>query len=113
MGTPPILVKAAKEIWNCEWNVLMNGLAPADSKGNYKRPKNIQPEIQIPTKDEERKRTWEDKENQLRFMTTSGFTHSDSHLDQQQIKNKKNAKKVLELATKFRKQDWQGMRIDR
>ncbi|WP_413677233.1 glutathione S-transferase family protein [Prochlorococcus sp. MIT 0916] len=50
MGTPPILVKAAKEIWNCEWNFLMNALAPADSKGNYKRPKNIQPEIQIPTK---------------------------------------------------------------
>ena len=67
----------------------------------------------LPTKDEERKRTWEDEENQLRFMTTSGFTHSDSHLDQQQIKNKENAKKVLELATKLRKQDWQGMRIDK
>ena len=52
MGTPPILVKAAKEIWNCEWNILMNGLAPADEKGNYKRPKSHQPEIQIPTKED-------------------------------------------------------------
>ena len=52
MATPPILVKAAKEIWNCEWSILMNGLAPSDSKGNYKRPKNVQPEIQIPTKND-------------------------------------------------------------
>ena len=56
MATPPILVKAAKEIWNCEWNILMNGLAPSDSKGNYKRPKNLQSEIQIPTKDDLRTR---------------------------------------------------------
>ncbi|WP_269612164.1 glutathione S-transferase family protein [Prochlorococcus marinus] len=56
MATPPILVKAAKEIWNCEWNILMNGLAPSDSKGNYKRPKNLQSEIQIPTKDDLRDR---------------------------------------------------------
>jgi len=27
-------------------------------------------------------------------MTTSGFTHSDSHLDQEQIKNKENAKDI-------------------
>jgi len=52
MATPPIFVKAAKEIWNCEWNILMNGLAPADSKGTYKRHKNVQPEVQIPTKDD-------------------------------------------------------------
>ena len=52
MSKPPLLVKAAKEIWNCEWNILMNGLAPSDSKGNYKRPKNLQPEIKIPTKED-------------------------------------------------------------
>ena len=52
MSRPPLLVKAAKEIWNCEWNILMNGLAPSDSKGNYKRPKNLQPEIKIPTKED-------------------------------------------------------------
>tara|TARA_Y100001968_G_scaffold54065_1_gene45156 strand:- start:786 stop:1763 length:978 start_codon:yes stop_codon:yes gene_type:complete len=49
MTTPPILVKAAKKIWNCEWNIIMNGLAPSDSKGNYKRPGNLQKEINIPT----------------------------------------------------------------
>jgi len=52
MATPPIFVKAAREIWNCEWNILMNGLAPSDSKGNYKRPVNLQQEINIPTKED-------------------------------------------------------------
>ncbi len=56
MAIPPILVKTAKEVWNCEWNILMNGLAPSDSKGNYERPQNPQPEIQIPTKDDLRDR---------------------------------------------------------
>ena len=48
MTTPPLLVKTAKGIWNCEWNILMNSLAPSDSKGNYKRHKDLQPEIEIP-----------------------------------------------------------------
>ena len=52
MSTPPILVRAAKEIWNCEWKLLMNGLGPSDSKGNYERPKNHQPEPQPPTEDD-------------------------------------------------------------
>ena len=52
MATPPIFVKAARDIWNCEWNILMNGLAPSDSKGNYKRPVNLQQEINIPTKED-------------------------------------------------------------
>ena len=52
MSTPPIFVKAARELWNCEWNILMNGLAPSDAKGNYKRPENFQQEIQIPTKED-------------------------------------------------------------
>ena len=56
MATPPILVKAAREIWSCEWNILMNGLAPSDSKGNYKRPENPQQEINIPTKEDLEKR---------------------------------------------------------
>ncbi len=56
MSIPPIFVKTAREIWNCEWNILMNGLAPADSKGNYKRPKNIQQKICIPTKEDLEKR---------------------------------------------------------
>ena len=52
MAIPPIFVKAAKEIWNSEWKILMNGLAPSDSQGNYKRPTNLQNEIQIPTKED-------------------------------------------------------------
>ena len=52
MATPPIFVKAAREIWNCEWNMLMNGLAPSDSKGNYQRPQNRQQEIHLPTKED-------------------------------------------------------------
>ncbi len=56
MAIPAILVKTAREIWNCEWNILMNGLAPADSKGNYKRPKNIQQDNYIPTKEDLEKR---------------------------------------------------------
>ena len=56
MSIPTIFVKTAREIWNCEWNILMNGLAPSDSKGNYKRPENIQQEICIPTKEDLEKR---------------------------------------------------------
>tara|TARA_B100000700_G_scaffold215354_1_gene236678 strand:+ start:88 stop:1062 length:975 start_codon:yes stop_codon:yes gene_type:complete len=51
MAIPPIFVKGAREIWNCEWNILMNGLAPSDKEGNYKRPENLQKEIQIPNKE--------------------------------------------------------------
>ena len=49
MAIPPIFVKAARYIWNFEWKILMNGLAPSDSNGNYKRPVNIQKQILIPT----------------------------------------------------------------
>ena len=38
MAIPPIVVNAAKKSWNWQWNQLMNGLAPSDSKGNYCRP---------------------------------------------------------------------------
>ena len=50
MAIPTILVKAARQIWSFEWKVLMNGLAPSDSSGNYKRPINPQKQIKIPTK---------------------------------------------------------------
>ncbi len=52
MAIPPIFVKAARQIWSFEWEILMNGLAPSDSNGNYKRPVNLQTEIQIPTKED-------------------------------------------------------------
>jgi len=52
MAIPPIFVNAARQIWNLEWKTLMNGLAPADSNGNYKRPINLQKQIEIPTKED-------------------------------------------------------------
>ncbi len=52
MAIPPLFVKAARQIWSFEWEILMNGLAPSDSSGNYKRPINLQKQIQIPTKED-------------------------------------------------------------
>ena len=52
MAIPPIFVKAARDIWSFEWKVLMNGLAPSDSNGNYRRPINIQLRNQIPTQED-------------------------------------------------------------
>ena len=52
MAIPPIFVKAARQIWNSEWRILMNGLAPSDSEGNYKRPINLQKRIKLPTKEQ-------------------------------------------------------------
>ncbi len=52
MAIPPIFVKVARQIWGFEWKILMNGLAPSDSSGNYKRPINLSKQIQIPTKED-------------------------------------------------------------
>ncbi len=49
MAIPPIFVQTARQIWSFEWKILMNGLAPSDSSGTYKRPINVQKQIQIPT----------------------------------------------------------------
>ena len=38
MPIPPIAVAAARLGWSWQWNQLMNGLAPADQAGNYRRP---------------------------------------------------------------------------
>ena len=35
------LIKASKKFWFWFWTQLMNGFAPSDSHGNYKRPKGI------------------------------------------------------------------------
>jgi len=35
------LIKASKKFWFWFWNQLMNGFAPSDLHGNYKRPKGI------------------------------------------------------------------------
>tara|TARA_B100000965_G_scaffold104850_1_gene86407 strand:+ start:1087 stop:2067 length:981 start_codon:yes stop_codon:yes gene_type:complete len=52
MAIAPVFVKFARQIWNLQWKTLMNGLAPADSGGNYKRPINLQKQIQIPSKED-------------------------------------------------------------
>ena len=57
MSIPSIFVKAARKIWFLEWEILMNGLAPADPNGNYKRPINLQKQIQIPTEKDLKNRT--------------------------------------------------------
>ena len=56
MAIPPIFVKAARYTWGFEWKILMSGLGPSDSKGNYVRPKNFQQPIQIPNKEDLNKR---------------------------------------------------------
>ena len=35
------LIKASKKFWFWYWNQLMNGFAPSDTQGNYKRPTGI------------------------------------------------------------------------
>ncbi len=38
MNIPPSIVNAARIGWKWQWNQLMNGLAPSNSEGSYKRP---------------------------------------------------------------------------
>lgn len=38
MAIPPVVVSAARAGWNWQWQQLMQGLGPADSDGNYRRP---------------------------------------------------------------------------
>ena len=35
------LIKASRKFWFWYWTQLMNGFAPSDLQGNYKRPKGI------------------------------------------------------------------------
>ena len=35
------LINFSKKLWFWFWTKLMNGFAPSDSQGNYKRPKGI------------------------------------------------------------------------
>ena len=37
MTVPPLLVAIARQIWRWQWQRLMDGLAPADSEGNFCR----------------------------------------------------------------------------
>ena len=52
MAIPAIAVATARKGWNWQWNQLMNGLAPADKKGSYQRPKSqYQKAIVLSSKD--------------------------------------------------------------
>ena len=48
MSIPPLVVKTAKQVWFCQWNLLMNGLAPSDQEGNYCRPASQKPQAIVP-----------------------------------------------------------------
>ena len=38
MAPPATLVRSARELWQCQWRLLMGGLGPADRQGRYRRP---------------------------------------------------------------------------
>ena len=38
MSIPPVVVSAARRGWRWQWQRLMGGLGPADTRGNYNRP---------------------------------------------------------------------------
>ncbi|WP_216903773.1 glutathione S-transferase C-terminal domain-containing protein [Synechococcus sp. CCY 9618] len=38
MAPPAPLVRSARQLWQCQWRLLMGGLGPADRQGRYRRP---------------------------------------------------------------------------
>ncbi len=38
MAPPASLVRTARQLWQCQWRLLMGGLGPADREGRYRRP---------------------------------------------------------------------------
>ncbi|KEF41537.1 MAG: glutathione S-transferase [Cyanobium sp. CACIAM 14] len=38
MAPPAPLVRSARQLWRCQWHLLMGGLGPADRLGRYRRP---------------------------------------------------------------------------
>ncbi|WP_036916502.1 MULTISPECIES: glutathione binding-like protein [unclassified Prochlorococcus] len=52
MSIPPAIVAAARNGWKWQWNKLMNGLAPADHSGNYKRKPSQARNSTPPTREE-------------------------------------------------------------
>jgi len=37
MTIPPAVVSLSRQLWRCQWLALMNGLAPADNRGGFRR----------------------------------------------------------------------------
>ena len=56
MSIHPIAVATARMGWNWQWNQLMNGLAPADPAGNYRRPPNQHLKALVQNENELKKR---------------------------------------------------------
>ncbi len=52
MSIHPAAVYVAKKAWHWQWSQLMQGLAPADSNGNYKRPKSQKLNALVPLKED-------------------------------------------------------------
>ncbi|MEC9028043.1 MAG: glutathione S-transferase C-terminal domain-containing protein [Cyanobacteriota bacterium] len=52
MSIPPAIVAAARMGWHWQWIQLMNGLAPADAKGNYRRPPSQHQQARLPAEQE-------------------------------------------------------------
>ena len=52
MSIPPAVVAAARLGWHWQWNQLMGGLAPADAKGNYRRPPSQHQQATLPAEQE-------------------------------------------------------------
>ena len=52
MSIPPIIVATTRKGLRCQWNLLMNGLGPADKNGHYKRPKSKHADATLPSIDE-------------------------------------------------------------
>ncbi len=52
MSIPPVVVATARMGWKWQWNQLMNGLAPADKNGSYRRPPSQKQEARSPLPEE-------------------------------------------------------------
>ena len=52
MAINPLVVSTARKGWRWQWEKLMNGLAPSDREGNYKRPPSQHKNAVIPLKED-------------------------------------------------------------
>lgn len=52
MSIPPAVVASVRMGWHWQWNQLMNGLAPADAEGHYRRPPSQHQQATVPSETE-------------------------------------------------------------
>ncbi len=48
MAVPPLIVATARAGWHWQWQRLMQGLAPADAEGHYRRPASDRRDVVLP-----------------------------------------------------------------